>query len=120
VSAVTALFSCMPLIHLTLGIAMLVAPDKMFSGGKGGPPPALMGYLFAVMGGAFAIGGWTLAAFQFAAGRALRRRARYTFCQIVSAVSCLFMPFGTILGVLSLIVLNRPSVKARFEPPART
>jgi hypothetical protein len=37
------------------------------------------------------------------------------FCLVVAGVSCLFMPFGTILGVLSLIVLNRPSVKLLFS-----
>src|SRR5260221_13200011 len=53
VSAIMALFSCMPLIHLSIGIAMIVAPDKMFgNGGKGGPPPAFMGWVFAIMGGA--------------------------------------------------------------------
>ncbi len=117
-SAVIALFACMPLIHLSVGIAMIVAPDKMFgSGGKGGPPPAFMGWLFAILGGAFALAGWTLAAFVFAAGRSIKRRKRYLFCMIVAGVSCLFMPFGTALGVCSFLVLSRPGVKALFDAP---
>ena len=48
------------------------------------------------------------------AGRELARHGGYTYCLIVAAIECLFMPFGTALGVLTLIVLMRPSVKAQF------
>ena len=37
------------------------------------------------------------------------------FCTVVSGIACMFMPFGTVLGVFALIVLNRPSVRKRFE-----
>jgi len=33
----------------------------------------------------------------------------------VAAVECIFMPFGTVLGVFTIIVLNRPSIKALFQ-----
>jgi hypothetical protein len=48
------------------------------------------------------------------AGRAIRRRENYTFCVIVAALSCMLMPFGTVLGVLTIVVLMRPSVKEMF------
>jgi hypothetical protein len=115
VSGITALFSCMPLIHVAVGIGMLVAPDSMFHDSKGGHPPAFMGILFAVMGGAFVLAGWTIAGLIFTAGRCIQARKKHTFCLIVAAVSCLFMPFGTALGVASFVVLSRPAVKARFE-----
>jgi len=117
VSILIALFACMPLIHLSIGILILVSPQSMGGSGKGGPPPAFMGLLFAIMGGAFALAGWTLAAFVFAAGRSIKRRKRHLFCIIVAGVSCLFMPFGTALGICSFMVLSRPSVKALFEAP---
>ncbi|HEV3029195.1 MAG TPA: hypothetical protein VG457_16570, partial [Planctomycetota bacterium] len=60
-SAVIALFACMPLIHLTLGLAILLSPESMGGSGKGGPPPRFVGFLFAILGGAFALAGWTLA-----------------------------------------------------------
>ncbi|HVR84958.1 MAG TPA: hypothetical protein VMU54_11650 [Planctomycetota bacterium] len=115
-SAVIALFACMPLIHLTVGLAILLSPESMGGSGKGGPP-RFMGFLFAILGGAFALAGWTLAAFVFAAGRSIRRRKRHLFCLIVAGLSCFFMPFGTALGVCSFIVLTRPSVKALFDVP---
>jgi hypothetical protein len=33
----------------------------------------------------------------------------------MAGVMCIFMPFGTVLGVFTLIVLLRPSVKPLFE-----
>ena len=38
------------------------------------------------------------------------------FHYAVAAIACMFMPFGTVLGVFTIIVLMRPSVKERFAP----
>lgn len=46
--------------------------------------------------------------------RRLSQRRSLTLCIVVAAVSCMQIPFGTALGVFTLIVLNRPSVKAMF------
>ena len=113
VGGITALFSSMFIAHVVMGIVLAVSPDSFPSHGKG-PPPA-MGWVFAIMGGAFVLAGWTIAALLIVAGRAIGRRRRYTLCFIVAALACLMMPFGTVLGVFSLIVLNRPSVKLLFE-----
>ena len=32
----------------------------------------------------------------------------------MAAIECMFFPFGTVLGVLTIIVLIRPSVKPLF------
>jgi len=117
--AITGFFSCMPLIHVTIGLSMLLGHDSLFKDSRGGGPPPFFGLIFAVMGGIFVIAGWTLAVLILKAGRAIGRRRRHTFCTVVACMSCLFMPFGTILGVFSLIVLNRPSVKALFDQPQR-
>ena len=47
-------------------------------------------------------------------GRALARRTRYWFVFVIACIECLFMPFGTILGVFTLIVLSRESIKNLF------
>ncbi len=114
-AAVTGLFSCMFLVHVGMGIAMVVAPDSFFKDGPGKGPPPGFGWIFVGMGSAAVLFGWTLAGLMFSAGRFIKRRKRHTFCVVVAGVSCLFMPFGTILGVLSLVVLNRPSVKLLFD-----
>ncbi len=40
------------------------------------------------------------------------------FCLVMACVACLFMPFGTVLGVFTIIVLARPSVQTLFSRPA--
>jgi hypothetical protein len=39
------------------------------------------------------------------------------FIQIISGLNCLFIPYGTILGVFTLVVLSRPQAKVFFSPP---
>jgi len=111
-----ALFGCIPLIHLTIGVFLLANPG-VFGNAKNAPPPALIGYLFTIIGGLLVLIGWTLAVCSFLVARFLTRRKHYLFCLIVSGVNCLQVPFGTALGVFTLIVLLRPAVKARFVQP---
>jgi hypothetical protein len=47
-------------------------------------------------------------------GYCLRKRRLRVLSMLVAVVSCLFFPLGTALGVFTLIVLNRPAVKAVF------
>lgn len=110
VGGLTALFACIPLIHVTIGIFLLTGD---MSGPN--PPPAAVGWLFIVLGSAFSMGGWTLAAFMIAAGRRLKQRRSRTFCMVVAGIECLVMPFGTVLGVLTLILLNKESAAALFD-----
>ncbi|MBI1247222.1 hypothetical protein GC197_05180 [bacterium] len=46
--------------------------------------------------------------------RSLSTRTNYTFCIVIGAVTCLSFPLGTILGVFTIIILIRPSVKSLF------
>ncbi len=120
IAGLLAVFACIPVIHLTFGIIILVNPEMMDGpeGSPEGPPPGFpqfMGAMFAVMGGAAILLGWTMASVAFFAGRSIARRRRHTFCMVAAAVVCLWMPLGTVLGVFTLIVLVRPSVKQLFE-----
>lgn len=107
----TAFFACIPFIHVGLGIAMVLGKLDQ---GKNPPPPAI-GWLFVVVGGFFILAGWTLAALMIVAGRKLARRRNRGFCTVVAAFSCLMMPLGTILGVFTLMVLSRPTVRRLFD-----
>jgi len=113
-------FGCFPMIHLVVGIALLAGGFEDTSSGHGAHMDQLMGLLFVVVGGGMVLFGWTLAAVLFAGGRCLARRKRYTFCLVVAAISCIFMPFGTVLGIFTIIVLLRPSVKELFDVHDRT
>jgi hypothetical protein len=51
------------------------------------------------------------------AGRSLALRKRYSFAFVMACVECLFIPFGTILGVFTIVVLSRESVRGLFSKP---
>jgi len=108
-----ALISSLFLIHVSMGIMMITSPSTMSGGGP--PPPPFMGWMFLMIGSGAVLAGWTLAAFIITAGRFLARRRHHLFCLIVAGVSCAWVPLGTALGVFTLIVLLRPSVKELFQ-----
>ncbi len=112
-AGLTALFACVPFIHLALGIAMIAGGLR----GTNAPPPAV-GWLFVIVAAFFIGCGWTLALLIFLAGRRLKRHTAWTFCFVIAVFECLLMPYGTVLGVFTIIVLNRLSVKAMFGQPA--
>jgi len=116
VAGIAALFSMLPLIHLFLGIAMITGSLP------GGKPEdamgAMMGWFFVVIATAIITCGLAFAACLAVAGRSLAERRRYTFCLVVAGLSCMFTPFGTVLGVFTFVVLLRPPVRALFQPAA--
>ena len=63
----------------------------------------------------FILAGWAFAVCLALAGRYLSRRRRYTYCLVMGGVACIFMPFGTVLGVFTIITLVRDSVKRLFR-----
>jgi uncharacterized membrane protein len=113
VAAMMALWGCFPIIHVVVGAFM--AFSKLPPGKAGEPSPALFGWLFMLVGGAFVLVGWTLAVCTFLAGRNLAKRRRHLFCIVVAGImAATCMPFGTVLGVFTIIVLMRPTVKEAF------
>jgi len=116
VSGLTALLACFPIIHLIIGIVALVAPQKM-AGESGQAPPPFFGWMFVTFAGGFILIGWTYAVCLAFAGRFLIRKRHYLFCLVMAGISCLSLPFGTALGIFTIIVLMRPSVKEMFVPP---
>ncbi len=111
VGGIAALFAFFPIIHLIIGIAMILGGLEDRSG-QG--PPAFLGYMFVIMSLAFMLAGWTFAILLIVAGRFLSKKKHYIFCLVMAAINCMFMPFGTVLGVFTIIVLIQPSVKELF------
>ena len=108
-AGLSALFSLFPVFHLVFGIAMVAGrlePDD--------PMSATVGWIFIGVALVFIMGGLVFAACLAAAGRALARRGHYIFCVVVAAIACAAYPVGTALGVFTIIVLMRDSVKGAF------
>jgi hypothetical protein len=112
VAGIAGLFSLFPIIHLIAGLVMICAANT-YTGN--GPSPALIGWLFVIFAIVFISLGWTMAILILTTGRFLAQRKHYQFCLVMACIECLFMPFGTILGVFTILVLVRSPVKPLFE-----
>ena len=110
VGGLTALFSCIFLVHVGMGIAMLAGA---FDGKDG--PPKFFAWFFILFPAVLMLCGWALATLMIVAGRKLKRRASHTFCLVVAGLECLLMPLGTVLGTFTILVLMRDSVKVLFS-----
>jgi len=106
-------FACSLIINLVIGIFLLAASAE--GDAQGDVPPAFFGWVFVGIASASMIVGGAIAACIIAAGRFLAKRKHCTFCLATAGVECVFMPFGTVLGVFTIIVLIRESVKEMFS-----
>lgn len=116
VAGIAGLFACFPIFHLLMGISMLTG--SFFPGGTPTDAPfpfALFGLMFTVIPAAMIFFGWAIAIALAIAGYFLTKKQHYLFCMIMAGIGCVFMPFGTVLGVFTIIVLMRPSVKELFN-----
>ena len=118
---ILALAAPVPLVYVAMGIFILQSPSG-FAGNSHsfagpGDPPHFVGGFFAVFG-LFALAMLALVAgVTIQAGRCIASRRGFNFITVVSCINCLHVPLGTALGVFTLLVLNRPSVKAQFGLP---
>ena len=110
------LFASMFIFHFV--IFFVLASDPQFfpppSPGHPAPPDGM----FRIMGGAigiFILLGWTFGGLTIFVGRCIKRRVRRSLSLIVACLNLLFLPVGTLLGVASLMVLTRSSVKRAYE-----
>jgi hypothetical protein len=115
-------FAFFPLIYVAMGLFITAAGTLFPAAGAppavGGAPgagvPEFVGALFIAVG--LGISGM-LALFgilRLLTARALRERRSRTFCMVIAALTCLSVPYGTILGVCTLVVLSRPRMIALF------
>jgi hypothetical protein len=76
-------------------------------------------WMFASVAALLLVIGWVQAVLLFVAGRKLRKHRAHTFCLIVAVLECWIVPFGTVLGVLTILVLSRRSVINLFDAGKR-
>lgn len=109
VAVIVGLLALLPSMHLALGI-LLVRGDLT----EGEPIGEVMGWFVVAIAGSAILAGLAFAVCLVIAGRALMERRRYTFCLVIAGLACVLMPFGTVLGVFTILVLVRPSVRELF------
>jgi len=101
-------------LHFTLMSAVFNSPEIW----KGTPNPPPAGFFDVFRWVYVVLAGWygTSLILNLLTGFYLRGRKHRTLCFVVAAFNCLHIPLGTILGIFTIIVLARDSVRAAFEP----
>ena len=107
-AALVGVFSLFPIFHFIMGL-ILSQSGEVADGER------VVGAVLAVGAGILIGLGLLTAVLLFLAGRSLASQTRYTFCLVMAAVACLFVPLGTILGISAIFVLQRQTVKALFD-----
>jgi hypothetical protein len=115
VAGLAALFSFFPLLYTTVGTIFIFAARHGTAKPGEELPPEFLGWIFAVIGSVLFLIGLAMAICILIAGRSLAFRKRYSFALVMACIECLFVPFGTILGVFTIVVLSRESVRGLFS-----
>jgi hypothetical protein len=116
-AGIAAFFAMFGLVYVFLGIVTSIALSHVPASAKtNGPPSAFIGWIFGGLGLVFLLVGGGVAFARFWAARCVKQRRSRTFCMVIAAIGCLEFPYGTALGVLSLMVLGRKSVTKLFTP----
>ena len=86
------------------------------------PPPAMPPEIMNIMIVFYIVMGLIIAALatgNILAGVWLRKRVQHTLTFVIAAINCAFFPFGTVLGVFTIIVLQRATVKMTYAANTR-
>jgi hypothetical protein len=108
ISGLVAFLGFFPFIHLTLGI--LLATRTI-----GHRDDWIVGIIFIIFASLAILLAWTGAILGFITARSLPKRRRKMLCYATAGLACLWVPFGTTLGVFTFIVLSRPSIRSSFQ-----
>ena len=91
------------------------ANQKMWTNQPQGPPPAEFFHIFQWFYLVFGIWFLTSAVLNVISGSpCIRARKQRTFSLIVAGINCSHMPLGTVLGVFTIIILVRDSVREAY------
>ncbi|HEX8325682.1 MAG TPA: hypothetical protein VF595_17390 [Tepidisphaeraceae bacterium] len=117
VGGIQLLIGCFPIIYLVLGILIVIG---QLDGSASNGDPTGVGWVLIAIGLFVTTIAWTIGALTIYSGFQMKRRRWRTFSIVVAAVNCIHFPFGTTLGVFTLIVLLRRSVEELYRSTART
>jgi hypothetical protein len=120
VAGLAALFSFFPLLYTTVGTIFIFGARHGTAKPGEELPPEFLGWILTVIGLLLFFIGLAMAICILIAGRSVALRKHHSFAIVMACIECLFIPFGTILGVFTIVVLSRESVKALFSATPTT
>jgi len=113
-AGLAALFSFFPLLYTTIGAIFIFAARHGTPKPGEELPPEFLGWIFVGVGSFLFLLGVAMAICILIAGRCLSRNKHYTIALVMACIECLIIPFGTILGIFTMIALLREPVKELF------
>lgn len=139
----TALFSCLFIFHLVFFGVFAALPESAWVGTSQNdrkataqieegtpaptparrnaePPPRIFFGIFAAVIGVLMVLGWTIGGLTIYAGRCIKQRKRLLLVFVMAGFNCLFLPYGTLLGVFTFLVLSKPHLKRLFNSSPQT
>ena len=102
------------LAHYAMLHAFLANP-KFWENQKQSPPPAEFFAIFKWFYLVFAVWFFSSGVLNLISGLCLRAKKHRTFSIIVASINCLHIPLGTVLGVFTIVVLIRDSVRELYD-----
>ena len=102
------------ILHYTLMSHFMFNP-KMWEGQKGGPPPqeffAFFKWFYLIFGALLILG----SVCNLLSGLWINARRNRMFSLVVGAINCFQVPVGTVLGIFTIIILMRDSVRDLYD-----
>ena len=111
---ITSIFSLLYVVAGMIVVGVLSRHPEVTTG-VGVQTPAFIGWIIEGVGIGLFFVTLALAAAKFRAAICIKRRKSRTFCMVMAGISCIAIPYGTILGVLTFMVFSRPSVMRQFQ-----
>lgn len=98
------------LIYVLMGIGMVAG--GVYEGDFG---MQFAGGMFLVFGGISFLLVVAIGILNILCGRYLQQKKNRVFCIVMSALACMNAPLGTLLGIFTIIEIEKPEIKAMFE-----
>ncbi|MDN5202675.1 hypothetical protein QQ008_14900 [Fulvivirgaceae bacterium BMA10] len=104
------LFSLLPLGYASLGVFL----RDEFSNNASGPVFITPGIIFLIFGSLWFVLTIAMGVLNLLASKYLNEVRNYTFIFVMAVLNCLTGVLGILLGVFTLVELNKPHVKELF------
>lgn len=105
------LTGCIFFFHVFFGIATIAMPEAFKDSNTGEPMPVFFGLTMTSIGGCAIAAFWTMALLFALAGGGLRSGRRRMLSLVTAVLMLGSFPLGTIVGVLTLMLLMKPEAK---------
>lgn len=106
------------MMHFVFFVTVVANVDA-WPQGKAPPIPREMIGVMMVMDSVIGLLTLAIAGGNILSGRFLRRKTHRVFSLVIAGLDCLSIPWGTALGVFTIVVLTRPSVRKEYEAGSR-